>query len=427
MAKQSRRDFLRLGATLTTATCAWSLAGCGRSDSIRAAGFVESQEQLKNTVDVLDLYEKKFPSITISTEFTNYGPYTEKLATQVAGGNPPDLMSTNADLMGQYSRRKILLELDEFVPKVVDLSDYAEGTLQGNTIDGHLYGIPNDCVAVTVVYDTTAFEKAKVKVPQQMWTWEEYEKVSNDISKALGGDFYGTEDGARSYTTCDMFLRGRRKEFYTPEGGLGFDKDDLAEWYGFWDRLRRNGAAPPAEVQALANTDNVADTGLIAGRAAMLPQLTDAWYGLQNLTTKPLGLHMLPNGFTEAELEQHHYAYAGNSSSVSRETEYADQVMQVVRFMHNDPEGVAIYYRGSGLVPASARARAELRLEASPVDGQVLDYMDLILDGTAKPRNPGVNEVSEMLGRVYEDVAFERVGIDEAVDRFFSEAEAALQ
>jgi multiple sugar transport system substrate-binding protein len=393
---------------------------------IRAAGFVESQDQLRQTIAVLEAYMAAHPNVVIQPEFTDYDSYVDRLATEAAGGNAPDLMSTNADIMGEYSRRGVIRPLDEYVPDQIDLADYASGTVAGNTIDGSLYGIPNDCIAPALMYDTTVFEETGIPVPEPMWTWEAYAQLATDISEAKGEGFYGTEDGGRSYIQADMFFRGMGKEFYAPERQLGFNEEDLTAWYEFWQQLRESGGAPPGDIQALAAGDDLSQTGLIAGRAAILPQLTDTFVGLQNLTEHPLGIQMVPNGFEGDTLEQHLYTYAGNSSSISTQTEHADVVIDIITFMHTDPEGSVIFYSGSGMIPASAAGRATLRDEGSPGEITALDYIEEILTSTAPPRNPAIAGVSAILGRMNEEVAFGRLTPAEAAAQFFAEAASRI-
>ena len=393
---------------------------------IRAAGFVESQEQLEHTLQVLEAYSAKFPNVQISPEFTDYDSYVDKLATEAAGGNAPDMMSTNADIEGEYSRRGVLRPLDEFVPSVIDLADYSEGTVFSNTIDGQLFGIPNDCIAPSLIYNTAVFEEIGMPVPDQMWTWEQYAQTANDISQAKGEGFYGTEDGGNSYIACDMFLRGRGKEFYTADRNLGFTVEDLTEWLAFWQGLRESGGTPPGDVQALATGDDLSRTGLITGNAAILPQLTDTYFGLQALTEDPLGIHLLPNGFDGGELTQHHYTYAGNSSSVSAQSEHADTVLDIIRFMHTDPEGIEIFYRGSGLVPASNAGRATLAEEGGDDEQRILDYINMILEDASTPRNPAIAGVSAILRRMNEEVAFGRLSAQDAAQQFFDEAASKI-
>jgi multiple sugar transport system substrate-binding protein len=425
----SRRNMLKTGAvTALLGGLSGTRLARARQETIqiRAAGFVESQEQLEHTIAALEAYTAKFPNVQISPEFTDYDSYVDKLATEAAGGNAPDLMSVNADIAGEYSRRGVLLALDEFVPSVIDLSDYTEGTVFSNTIDGTLYGIPNDCIAASLIYNTAVFEEIGMEVPDQMWTWEQYAQTANDIAAAKGEGFYGTEDGGNSYIACDMFLRGRGKEFYTADRNLGFTPEDLAAWLRFWQALRESGGTPPGDVQALATGDDLSRTGIITGNAAILPQLTDTYFGLQSLTEDPLGIHLLPNGFEGGELTQHHYTYAGNSSSVSAKSAHADTVIDIIRFMHTDPEGIEIFYRGSGLVPASNTGRESLREEGGPDEQRILDYIDLILEDASTPRNPAIAGVSAILRRMNEEVAFGRLSVEEAAQQFFDEAASKI-
>ena len=114
---------------------------------LRFGGYVESQEQLQQTLAVLKRYEELHPGVTINPEFTSFGAFTDKLATEATGGNAPDMFSVNLDLMGEYSRRGVIQPLDQFVPNPLDLSDYLQSAVKANTREGHLWSIPNDAVA----------------------------------------------------------------------------------------------------------------------------------------------------------------------------------------------------------------------------------------------------------------------------------------
>jgi multiple sugar transport system substrate-binding protein len=278
-----------------------------------------------------------------------------------------------------------------------------------------------------VVCKTSAFEKAGIKVPDQMWTWEQLAQTATDLSKAHGRRFWGVEDGGGNYIPCDLFLRGMGKGLFTPERQLGFENKDLAEWFAYWDRLRKAGGTPPGDIQALATGDDLSRTGIIAGRSAMLFQLTDAYVGLQALTKDELTLHMVPNGFEGSTLKQHHYTYAGNSTGVWSKTPHVDRIIDIIRYMHFDPEGVELYYRDSGMVPASKAGRVALAKEGSDSDRRVLAYIDLIQQEETPPRNPGITGMSGMLRRMNEAVAFSKLKPQEAADQFVAEAHKRLK
>jgi len=427
----SRRDVLRVGgAALGGAALTAAARGpvfAQQKARIRFGGYVESQEQLRQTVATLEAYMKRNPGVEINPEFTDFGSFTDKIATEAAGGNAPDMFSVNVDLLGEYSRRGVIRPLNQFVPNPLNLSDYVPGAVKAATIKGQLFAIPNDCVGPAVVIKNASFEKAGIKIPDQMWTWEQLERTATDLSKALGPRFWGAEDGGGNYIPCDIFMRGRGKELFTPERQMGFTPQDLADWFAYWDRLRKARAIPPGDVQALATGDDLSRTGLISGRAAMLFQLTDAYVGLQALTKDELSLHMAPNGFEGGTLKQQHYTYAGNSTAVWSKTPHVDRIVDIIRYMHFEPEGVALFYRNSGLVPASKAGRDALAREGTDSDRRVLAYIDLLQNAETPPRNPGIPGMSGMLRRMNEGVAFGRLKPQEAADQFVAEAQKRLK
>jgi multiple sugar transport system substrate-binding protein len=430
MGRFNRRGLARLGLGVAAAGILAGRAGgllAAEARRIRAAGYVESQEQLKQTLAVWKRYAELHPDVTINPELTDFGSFTDKLATEATGGNAPDLFSVNLDLLGEYSRRGVIQPLEKWTPNPIDLAKYVEGPVKAATRDGHLWAIPNDCVAPVIVYSNAAFEKAGIAVPDQMWTWEKYGQTAIDLHEALKPRFWGTEDGGGSYIMLDLYLRGRGKMFFTAERRLGFQKPDLVEWLVYWQNLRDKGGVPPGDIQAMASGDDLSRTGLISGRAAMLPQLTDSFVGLQNLTKDELGLHFAPNGFDGGEMKQHHYVYPGNSTAIWSKTPDPDLIIDIIHFMHSDPEGSAIFYDGSGMIPSTLAGRARMAKEGSDADRRTIAYLEAIEADHAPPRNPNFPGVSGVLRRMNEAVAFAKSTPDQAAADFIAEAERRIK
>ena len=173
----SRRDALRQGAGLLGGA---ALAGMPLSRAlaqgaarVRFAGYVESQEQLTQTLAVLKLYSERHPDVEIIPEFTNFGAFTDKIATETAGGNAPDMFSVNVDLLAEYARRGVTMPLDQYIPDPIDLSSYLQSAVDAAKFDGKQFAIPNDAIAPAVFINQASFEKAGVPIPPEMWTWEQ--------------------------------------------------------------------------------------------------------------------------------------------------------------------------------------------------------------------------------------------------------------
>jgi multiple sugar transport system substrate-binding protein len=432
MVALNRRQIIRRGGALMGGAALsglMPLRGAFAQDAarIRFSGYVESQEQLTQTLAVLEAYMAKNPNVTIVPEFTDFGAFTDKIATEAAGGNAPDMFSVNVDLLAEYARRGVITPLNDYVPDPLNLSDYVDGAIRAATIDGNLYAIPNDCIAPAVMYKPTVLEQAGITMPDQMWTWEQLAETAVALTEALGPRFWGLADAGQNYIPCDVFLRSMGKSMFTPDHQFGFEPADLAEWFAYWQKLRDDGGIPPGDVQALEDSGDPATYGIVNGRAAMHISLTDSFSGIQSLISEPLELHMMPNGFAgDGELTQHHYTYAGNSTAVWANSPHRDTIIDIIHFMTFDPEGVEIFYRNSGMIPASQAGRDALAVEGTDTDRKIIDYVSLLQQNPAPPRYPGVTGMSGMLRRANEGVAFGQLTPQQAADQFVAEASERL-
>lgn len=395
---------------------------------IRYAGFVQSDGELKTLLASLNAYMAKNKDVEIVAEMTNFGSFIDKLATETSGGNAPDMFSCNVDITDEYSRRGVLRPLTAYVPQPMDLSDYAQGAVKAATVNGQLFAFPNDAIGPALVCRSDAFKKAGITMTNQMWTWEQLAKAANDITKANGPRYWGMEDSGSNYIPCELFMRGRGITLFTPDRQIGFKPDDMAEWFAYWDRLRKSGGCPPADVQATINGSDITTFLVSLGRAGMTAALTDKFAGMQALVSNTdLFLQMLPNGFDGGPMKQTHFVYAGNSTGLTAKSPHADRMVDIVRFTQKDPEGSRLRYMGSGMIPCSRATREWVGAQGTDIDRKIIAYIDVLQKEQAAPRSPGVVGMSNMLRRMNEAVGFGRLKPQEAATQFIEEAEKRLK
>ncbi|WP_342361845.1 ABC transporter substrate-binding protein [Terrarubrum flagellatum] len=423
---RTRRQILKV--TALAALAAPALVRAQTAQRIRYAGFVQSEGELKQLLAALNRYKAINPGVDIVPEFTNFSSFIDKLATETSGGNAPDMFSCNVDIVDEYARRGVLRPLTSYTPNPIDLSDYVQGAVKAATVNGQLFAFPNDAIGPALVCRADSFKKAGVAQPNQMWTWEQLAKISVDLTKANGPRFWGMEDSGSNYIPCDLFMRGMGKTLFTPDRKIGFQSADLAEWFAYWDRLRKSGGVPPADIQASVNGSDITTFLVTHGRAAMTAALTDKFAGIQTMVTNSeLFLQMLPNGFDGGTMKQNHYVYAGNSTGLSAKSPHVDRMVDVVRYLHRDHEGVKLRYLGSGMIPCSKATRDMLVATGNPVDAKIVAYIGLLQQQEAAPRSPGVVGMSNMLRRMNEAVAFGRLKPQDAAAQFIEEAEKRLK
>jgi multiple sugar transport system substrate-binding protein len=431
MSRTTRRGLLRGSAAIAGGLAVTGLPVSSllaqEKRRVRYAGYVESQEQLTQTLAVLQLYMEQNPDIEIIPEFTSFSAFTDKIATETAGGNAPDMFSVNVDLLAEYASRGVSTPLDAHIPDPLDLTDFLGSAVNAAKFQGKQFAIPNDAIAPAIITNASAFERAGVPIPEQMWTWEDLAETSLKLSQALGPRFWGVEDAGGNYIPTDLFLRSRGKSMFTPEGGMGFEVEDIEAWYAYWQMMRETGATPPGDVQALASGDDPSTSGIVSGRAAMNITLTDNFAGFQALTEDNLVLHMLPNGFSGGEMAQRHYSYAGNSTSVAASSPNQDVAVDIIRFMHFDPEGTRTLFLGSGMIPARRALRDMVAAEGTEADVKIMNYLNELQKDIAAPRYPGVPGMTGMLTRANEGVAFGQLTPREAADQFIGELTPRLR
>ena len=102
------------------------------------------------------------------------------------GGNLPDLIQHDYSRVGDWVAKGWLLPLDSFVQdKIIDLSSVSVDSVNSGTFNNNLYAVSMGSNAAGMILDTDAFAKADIPLPQQTWTWADFEKTCTDIHKKL--------------------------------------------------------------------------------------------------------------------------------------------------------------------------------------------------------------------------------------------------
>ncbi|HPD18192.1 MAG TPA: extracellular solute-binding protein, partial [Candidatus Goldiibacteriota bacterium] len=153
--------------------------------SLRVAfwGDVKEIEIIKKSVA---RFEKENPDIKVKLERLPAGdPYTEKILTMIAGGNPVDIMFCNAERFYNYAARGILLPLNDFVKKYnFPIDKFYKRIVQKFSIGDNLYVLPRDIAPVCVVfYNKHLFDEAGLAYPTNDWTWDDLVRYGQALTK----------------------------------------------------------------------------------------------------------------------------------------------------------------------------------------------------------------------------------------------------
>ena len=91
-----------------------STAAAEETQTIRVLWW-GSQARHDLTVAAIDVFMEKNPNIHVEIEFTDWGGYWSKLATQAAGGMVPDVVQMDYAYITQYAGNDVLADLTPYV------------------------------------------------------------------------------------------------------------------------------------------------------------------------------------------------------------------------------------------------------------------------------------------------------------------------
>ncbi|GAA2819303.1 ABC transporter substrate-binding protein [Crossiella cryophila] len=412
---------MRKLALLSVLALVFGLAACGggAADGETRLRFVwwGNQDRATLTERAVRLFEQRNPGVRVDTTFTAFGAYWEKLATETAGGNPPDVIQMDYRYLNEYAGRGVLLDLSASLGKQIRTADWNQGLIGSGKVKDKQVGVPFAQNATTIVYDPKPFAAKGVPEPKLGWTWQDYLAQATRLSEgqvAGATDFAGTED------VFEMWLRQHGKQLYTADGQFAFGEADLRAFWQLAARFRAAGAFNHVELTSGLN-QGPEQTPLGRRRTATEHSYDSIFGGYHAIRPGELKLAPYPSDDPK-QLGQ--YRKPSQLLSVFARTKQQATALKLVDFLLNDEEAGKILGATRGL-PPNLKIRAQVAQTLQGADRQVYDY-ETALDphlGDAPPPPPkGDGAVYKLMQRLNEEVVFGRKSIDEAVKQFFADA-----
>ncbi len=376
---------------------------------------------------IADRFEQKYPNIKVVREFGSWNDYWDKLATQTAGGNAPDVVSMHQFNVANYARRNALLDLTPYVQSGdLDLSDFPQPVTDSGKLDEKLLMVAKGVTMTGWVYNTGLLDKLGVKYPEFDWTWDDFIAKAAEIKQAFkSDDHWGASDMSSNLTILQYYVRQRGKQLFTPEGKLGFDKQDLVDWFAMWDKMRKDKIIPDAETNAqYANVS--LEQGLFVTQKVGLTQIpvnqipnhqkyiTDGNVQAVRMPTNPDG----QNGeFIE-----------GAYLSVSAKSKHPKEAVQFINFFVNSEESINIFKVEQGAL-GSSKMNEFVKTIIDPPQQRAVDFIEKTLKLAERSPLPpvGRSQIESLLKDTSDSIAFGKSSIEEASDLFMTKARSILQ
>lgn len=206
-----------------------------------------SQPRHEATLAALDLYTKNNPNVTFEPEYSGMDGYADKLSTQAAANNAPDVVQLDPGWMPDWMARGQLAELTP----TVDVSKFDAKLLAGGQLDGKQYAVPMGSVAFGMVYDKAAMDKLGITTPANGWSWDDFFALAKETKAKLPKGQYFTLDYGGNYFMYSAYQYAKGKgPVITDDGHFNVDQATFVEWTQKFAELRKEGLVPPADVNA---------------------------------------------------------------------------------------------------------------------------------------------------------------------------------
>ncbi len=428
----SRRRFLQAG--LTAGVLAPLLSACNldpaakeAKESVRFSSYGDPTK-LGLRSKLADLYTSSHPEVKMAFEGTATAEYWDKLATQMAGGNAPDVINIDTARIGQYGGAGALQSLQKYIPDTIDAKPFDKNLLSQGQLKGEQFGIPVAMGAYSMGYDVTVLDRLGLEHPKETWTWSDFATLANQIRQKSGKKVYGSEDPSGDTATLQIFLRGKGEDLYK-DGTLAFSEDTLTEWFEYWAALRATGGTIPADIAAQAKYGDWPTSPLVKRQAALAHiQTPNLKGGFQDLTKNTIAITLPPRDTTDGKCGT--FPAPSSYLSLNAKSQRADDAAAFINWFTNGEEAAKTLRLISG-PPASAAGRDVLLKggDLSASEKQVLAYTDLALKNAFAPpqASPAASTaVGDLLLKTSQDIAFGKIPIKQGVPKFVADANKTL-
>jgi multiple sugar transport system substrate-binding protein len=135
-------------------------------------------------------FGKTNPGITVRYQPVpgeSWGDYLDKLATMIAGGNPPDVSRVAIEGTRLVVSRGLATPLDDLMrgdPEIDEyLKDVSPRLLEALRVDGKTYELPFDWNNMVMYYNTRMVEREAKEPPRKDWSKDDFLALAERLTK----------------------------------------------------------------------------------------------------------------------------------------------------------------------------------------------------------------------------------------------------
>lgn len=371
------------------------------------------------TLQMIEAYKEKAPHVTVEAEYSGVDGYQQKLFTQLAGGNAPDIMQVDAWWPDAQAKFDAFADLNQF-PQL-DQSGFDKQFVNDyGVLDSVTYALPTGINAPLMVINMDVLTDAEIENREQ-WTWEDILEEGPKVNQQNPDRyFFNLEQYSGSYYIQRAYLSQLSGNPTTidSEFTLGFSREELVTVYSYIkDLYDRKVMQPPQE--SLTYRDKGEQNPLwINGNAAAsmnwTSKLGDLKGNLTNLVVSPIPV------MAEGAKNTGMFSRPSQLLTINKKSSSVEESANFLNYFYNDPKALEIL-KDVRSVPPTTGGR-EFCNQKSLLDPLIVEATDNALKAPGVVDNMLSSDVTclDLLYNEYENLAFGKTTPEQSADNLIA-------
>lgn len=396
----------------------------GGASQLRVAWW-GNQVRNERTDGALKLFTEQNPDITFENEFTDWGGYWDKLATQSAGNELPDIVQMDYKYLAQYANNDLLVDLTPYIEDgTLNLGDASEDIVKSGQIGGKTYAVCLGINAPSLVYNKKVAEEAGITVKDNM-SLDEFVAASKNIYEKTGVKTnlsYGNGDNFIEY-----FVRDKGYVLFE-EGKLGVpDESVFVDFFHLYKDAIDEGWLVDPSLFVEITPGTVETDPLTTGKSWVFFCYSNQLSAITS--TVPEDMELGITTWPAQNPKQANYLKPSQFFCITSDCENVEAAVKVLDFFTNSVEANEIMLAERG-VPISASVAESIKPQLDEVNQLVFDYINQVVTPNSSAVNPasseGASEAQTLMNNLVEQVCYGQKTPEDAGKELFEQGNELL-
>lgn len=385
-------------------------------------------ERNEATVEVINMFQEKYPWITIEPEFSGSDGYQEKLSTALAGGQAADIIQNGPGWMPEFlSKGDFFIDFNEYTD-YIDLGGFDAEYLENvSTYDGKIVGLPSGIGVQALLINKTLADEIGLEIPETL-TWEDLVTLGKQVQEYDSNMYFLNMDTEllNTHVFRPYYMQLSGKPFIDDETkAMSGDEEILKEVLNYVQSLYDNKIVQPAGDSATFVGATQTNPKWINGEL-VCAFTNSSQIDIMAAANPEAEYEVLPLPHVEGAKDDGFYAAPPQLMCVNKASEHIEEAVMFYDYFFNDPEA-AVVLKDLRSVPSTSYAR-EVCEENNLISDLVNDAVEygLTQSGTNEMGLTTDSEVEACIKVMLESIMYGESTVDEAAAEGMSTLEFVL-